>query len=100
MAKLLVIYDITSDRLRAEVAQTCLDFGLGRVQYSCFAGDLTRNRREMLEIAFRGLLWGQDAQPTDAIYVLPLCNGCFDDKTLLGFEARFPDKRRDHYQVL
>lgn len=100
MAKLLVIYDITSDPLRTQVAETCLDFGLGRVQYSCFAGDLSRNRREMLEIALRGLLWRADAVPTDAIYLLPSCSGCFDDKTLLEFQARFPDKRRDHYQVL
>jgi len=98
--KLLVIYDVTDDRLRTEVSETCRDFGLGRVQYSCFAGDLSRNRRQMLEIRLRALLGRGASVPTDAIYTLPLCHACFDDKTLLGFQARFPDKRHDHLVVI
>jgi CRISPR-associated protein Cas2 len=98
--KLLVIYDITDDRLRTEVAETCRDFGLGRVQYSCFAGDVSRNRRQMLEIRMRALLLRDAAVATDAIYVLPQCNTCFDDRTLLGYEARFPDKRHGHFVVI
>ncbi|MGH8906923.1 MAG: CRISPR-associated endonuclease Cas2 [Egibacteraceae bacterium] len=96
----LVFYDITHDRLRTEVAETCRDFGLGRVQCSCFAGDLSRNPRQMLEIRLRALLARDIGVPTDAIYALPLCSACFDDKTLLGFEARFPDRRHDHVAVI
>ena len=41
----LVVYDITSDRLRAKIADICLDYGLERVQYSVFCGDLSTNRQ-------------------------------------------------------
>lgn len=44
----LVIYDIPDDRLRAKVADICLDYGLDRIQYSAFMGELNRNRQEEL----------------------------------------------------
>lgn len=44
----LVIYDIPDDRLRARVADICLDYGLDRIQYSAFLGELNRNRQEEL----------------------------------------------------
>ena len=44
----LVIYDITDDRLRAKVADICLDYGLERIQYSAFRGELNHNRQEEL----------------------------------------------------
>ena len=44
----LVIYDIVEDRIRTRIADTCLDFGLIRIQYSAFAGLLNRNKREEL----------------------------------------------------
>lgn len=42
----LFVYDITSDRIRNKVAQTCLDYGLKRIQFSAFLGDLNANRQE------------------------------------------------------
>lgn len=44
----LVVYDIPDDRIRARVADSCLDYGLDRIQYSAFWGDLSRNRQEEL----------------------------------------------------
>lgn len=44
----LVVYDIPDDRIRARVADSCLDYGLDRIQYSAFCGDLSRNRQEEL----------------------------------------------------
>jgi hypothetical protein len=41
----LVIYDIEDDRARTRVSEACKDFGLERVQYSCFRGMLSRNKR-------------------------------------------------------
>jgi len=32
----IVIYDIVDDGLRSKVADTCLDYGLARIQYSAF----------------------------------------------------------------
>ena len=100
--KLLTIYDITDDRLRNRVARKCKDFGLARIQKSCFAGELTQNRMEMLRIELENLLKEEDQQYVseyDAIYVLPLCETCFVKKILLGHKRPFPDKSKDRLKV-
>ena len=43
--KCLLIYDVTDDRLRAKIADICLDYGLERIQYSAFFGELSQNRQ-------------------------------------------------------
>jgi len=99
--RLLVIYDIGDDGLRGHAAELLKDFGLQRVQYSAFAGDLTRNRREMMEIRVEAL-FAQDSRyrPTDRVYVLPMCDDCFGGARFLGQQAHFPDRRRDRFEVL
>ncbi|MFQ6102491.1 MAG: CRISPR-associated endonuclease Cas2 [Anaerolineae bacterium] len=44
----LVVYDISDDRIRGKVADTCLDYGLDRIQYSAFLGDLEPTHQEEL----------------------------------------------------
>jgi len=44
--KCLFVYDIPSDRIRTRIADVALDYGLERIQYSAFLGDLNRNRQE------------------------------------------------------
>lgn len=44
----LVIYDVEDDWARTRVAEACKDFGLERIQYSCFRGKLSQNKREEL----------------------------------------------------
>jgi hypothetical protein len=44
----LVIYDIEDDRARTRVSEACKDFGLERMQFSCFRGTLSQNKREEL----------------------------------------------------
>lgn len=44
----LVIYDIPDDRIRGKVADRCLDYGLQRIQYSAFLGDLSPTHRTEL----------------------------------------------------
>ena len=53
--KCLLVYDIPDDRTRTKVADFCLDYGLDRIQYSAFVGDLTRTYQEelMLKIGKR-----------------------------------------------
>ena len=51
----LVIYDIEDDWARTRVSEACKDFGLERIQYSCFRGMLSRNKREELYERFRGI---------------------------------------------
>lgn len=44
----LLVYDITDDRARAKVADVCLDYGLDRIQFSAFSGQLSRNHQEAM----------------------------------------------------
>ena len=39
----LVIYDITEDKIRNKVAEVCKDYGLTRIQWSAFLGELSNN---------------------------------------------------------
>jgi CRISPR-associated protein Cas2 len=64
-----VIYDIADDRLRTKISETCLDFGLVRIQYSAFAGMLNRNKREELFLKLCTIL---DDDP-GKILIQPIC---------------------------
>jgi len=44
----IVVYDISNDRVRTKVADFCLDYGLDRIQFSAFVGDLARTHQEEL----------------------------------------------------
>ena len=46
--KCLLVYDIPDDRARSKIADFCLDYGLDRIQYSAFLGDLARTHQEEL----------------------------------------------------
>lgn len=48
MIRCLLLYDIPDDRVRAKVADFCLDYGLDRLQYSAFLGRLSANHQEEL----------------------------------------------------
>lgn len=44
----LLIYDIPHDGVRTKVADACLDYGLERIQYSAFQGELSRTHQREL----------------------------------------------------
>ena len=54
----LVVYDIPNDRIRTKVADCCQDYGLDRIQYSAFLGQLARTHQEEL-VMKAGRLLGQ-----------------------------------------
>ena len=49
----LLIYDIPDDRARTRVADACLDYGLQRIQYSAFMGELSRTHQEELMLQIK-----------------------------------------------
>jgi len=49
----LVVYDISEDKLRAKVADMCLDYGLDRIQYSAYVGRLARSHIEELALRIK-----------------------------------------------
>lgn len=69
MSQVLVVYDIVNDRVRSKIADACLDYGLDRIQFSAFAGELSRNHQQELMLKVRRLLG--DTQGT--ITLVPIC---------------------------
>ncbi len=49
----LLIYDIPDDRARTRIADACLDYGLLRIQFSAFLGELSRTHQEELLLQIR-----------------------------------------------
>lgn len=47
--QVIVIYDITHDGTRTKIARACEDYGLDRLQFSAFGGELSRQlQRELM----------------------------------------------------
>ncbi|HZP27031.1 MAG TPA: CRISPR-associated endonuclease Cas2 [Dehalococcoidia bacterium] len=65
----LLIYDVPDDALRYRVAEACLDYGLRRVQYSAFVGELSRNRQQEILLRIRRLLGSRPAR----VQLVPVC---------------------------
>jgi CRISPR-associated protein Cas2 len=67
--KVLLIYDIPNDRVRGKVADLCLDYGLERIQYSSFQGDLRRTHQEELLLRVKKRLGKQAGD----VRLIPIC---------------------------
>lgn len=57
----LLIYDISHDGTRAKVADACLDYGLERVQYSAFMGELSWIHQKELLLQIKRRIGKHDA---------------------------------------
>ena len=68
----LVVYDISSDDIRTKLANRLFDYGLQRIQYSAFKGDLDTHDRQVLVKELSNYIGGE----RDSIYVIPLCDRC------------------------
>lgn len=67
---ILVIYDVQEDKVRLKVANACKDYGLQRVQYSAFKGELSNNRIQELFYRLEKTL-GVDV---GNIQIYPMCD--------------------------
>lgn len=92
--QILLIYDIVNDRQRSKVATACLDYGLDRIQYSAFRGQLPRTRQQELLMRIRDIIGDSPASvelyPID-IQVLPKVERLFINQHMdrvLNFEER------------
>lgn len=65
----LLVYDIAHDGTRTRVSETCLDYGLERIQFSAFLGDLSRNHQIELFRKVRVQL----GKRTGKVQLFPLC---------------------------
>ena len=84
----LLLYDITEDRARTRVADLCLDYGLERIQYSAFWGDLPRTLQEELLLKIRRVLRGKIAD----VRLIPLCERDLVRTKQLTFSKKGTDR--------
>jgi len=68
------------------IADTCLDYGLERIQYSAFLGTLNRNKREELFLRLTSVLGDKPGK----ILLQPICQK--DLKEVLIKENKKPDE--------
>ena len=66
----LVIYDIAHDGTRTKVADVCLDYGLDRIQYSAFAGELTRTHQEEMWLRIKRKVGKHGAK----VFIVPMAS--------------------------
>ena len=71
----LLIYDITHDGTRTKVADACLDYGLERIQYSAFLGELSSTHQRELLLKIKRQIGKHEAN----IRLFPL-----DEKSWIG----------------
>lgn len=68
--KCLLVYDIAHDQSRSKIADFCLDYGLDRVQYSSFVGDLARTHQEELMMKIGERLGSRPGK----VQLFPVCD--------------------------
>lgn len=66
---LILVYDIPDDRKRTKIADTCLDYGLDRIQYSAFTGWLLPAQQEELFLKLKKILGKKPGN----IQLFPIC---------------------------
>lgn len=69
---LLVLFDIPSNRLRNKIIEKCKDYGLFRIQRSCFKGSLPVSMKSQFLHDLKELAGSHEA----AIIVQPVCSKC------------------------
>jgi CRISPR-associated protein Cas2 len=80
----LLVYDIPDDSIRTRVADVCLDYGLDRIQYSAFLGDLEKTHQEELMIKLAKRLGKQPGN----IQLFPLCETDWRGRKTIILEAK------------
>jgi CRISPR-associated protein Cas2 len=71
-----LFYDIIDDRIRNKVVKVCKDYGLERIQFSGFQGELNRNRRSELYLRLKQTLGSHAGK----ILILPVCEKDMKDR--------------------
>lgn len=52
----LLIYDVSHDGTRTKIARTCEDYGLDRLQFSAFGGELSKQLQRELMVRIKRLM--------------------------------------------
>lgn len=80
----LVIYDISEDNHRTKLSEHIRDYGLRRIQYSGYLGDVNTHDRLVLAKEVGRYL----SSNRDSIYIIPLCDSCLKLCRIISKEER------------
>ena len=80
----LVIYDVPDDGTRGKVADCCLDYGLDRIQYSAFVGDLSRTHQEELWLRIKRRVGKRAAK----VQLVPIAAEDWERRMVMGRNPR------------
>jgi len=75
----LLIYDISHDGTRTKVADACLDYGLQRIQYSAFIGEISKIHQRELLLKIKRRIGKQNAN----VQVFPLDENCWSNRRVI-----------------
>jgi CRISPR-associated protein Cas2 len=62
--------------VRGKIADACLDYGLDRIQFSAFAGKLSRNHQQELMLRIGKLL----GNGIGSVKLVPICDKDWQDR--------------------
>ncbi len=85
----VVVYDITDDKKRAKIADACLDYGMDRIQYSAFMGELLPNHQDELMLKLTSLL----GKSVGNIQMFPVCEKDWAARRVVEQKGEPPDKK-------
>lgn len=71
----IVAYDIEDNGMRSRIAELLQYYGLVRIQYSIFAGEIPARKLEEMSNNLFGMEFGDD----DNITIIPVCENCMND---------------------
>lgn len=75
-----VVYDISDNKRRKNLSILLESYGLSRVQYSAFKGELDLNDREVLARKAAGFV----EEKSDSVYIIPVFERCIQNVELIG----------------
>lgn len=76
----LIVYDISDDANRTRLVKLLERYGLERVQYSAFRGELNPNDREALSRQVKKFVKDEH----DCIFIIPLCKRCVETAVVIS----------------
>lgn len=83
MMHLIVLYDISNDRIRNKVADACEDYGLDRIQFSAFYGRLNRTHQRELMTRIQMLLRDESGR----VQLIPIAADDWEKRIEVGTYA-------------
>ena len=84
----VIIYDVSDDNLRTLVSEILKDYGLRRIQYSGFVGDLRRDEVNSLLVELRNLI----KDLVENVQLFPMCDSCLEGKEIVGKPKKYEYK--------